>query len=60
MSEKPAFPIAGIGASAGGVQALEGFFLGLPPQPGIGLVIVTHLSPARESRHLKSLALQLR
>lgn len=50
MSDNAAFPIAGIGASAGGVQALEGFFLGLPPQPGIGLVIVTHLSPTRESR----------
>ena len=50
MSDNAAFPIAGIGASAGGVQALEGFFRGLPPQPGIGLVVVTHLSPTRESR----------
>lgn len=46
----PAFPIVGIGASAGGVQALEGFFSGLPAQPGIACVIVTHLSPERESR----------
>jgi two-component system CheB/CheR fusion protein len=44
-----AFPIVGIGASAGGIEALEGFFRGLPPALGAGLVIVTHLSPQRES-----------
>ena len=43
------FPIVGIGASAGGVEALEGFFRGLPPDPGLAIVIVTHLSPERES-----------
>lgn len=42
-------PIVGIGASAGGVEALEGFFRGLPANPGLGFVIVTHLSPDRES-----------
>lgn len=42
-------PIVGIGASAGGVEALEGFFRGLPPDPGLGIVIVTHLNPERES-----------
>jgi two-component system CheB/CheR fusion protein len=45
-----AFPIVGIGASAGGVEALEGFFRGLPENPGVALVIVTHLSPSRESQ----------
>jgi two-component system CheB/CheR fusion protein len=44
-----AFPIVGIGASAGGVEALEGFFKDMPPQPGCGFVIVTHLSPERRS-----------
>ncbi len=43
-------PIVGIGASAGGIEALEGFFRGLPDRPGFGIVIVTHLSPDRESR----------
>ncbi|HEX3881084.1 MAG TPA: CheR family methyltransferase [Stellaceae bacterium] len=43
------FPIVGVGASAGGVEALEGFFRGLPAEPGIALVLVTHLSPNRES-----------
>jgi two-component system CheB/CheR fusion protein len=44
-----AFPIVGIGASAGGIEALEGFFRGIPDHPGLGFVIVTHLSPERES-----------
>ena len=43
------FPIVGVGASAGGVEALEGFFQGVPPQPGAAFIIVTHLSPDRES-----------
>ncbi|RYG35096.1 MAG: hypothetical protein EON93_07080, partial [Burkholderiales bacterium] len=41
--------IVGIGASAGGVEALGGFFSGLTDAPGLGFVIVTHLSPDRES-----------
>jgi two-component system, chemotaxis family, CheB/CheR fusion protein len=47
--DHPAFPIVGIGASAGGIEALEGFFRGLPADPGFAIVIVTHLSPERES-----------
>ena len=43
------FPIVGVGASAGGVEALEGFFRGMPEDPGLALVIITHLSPDRES-----------
>ncbi len=43
------FPIVGIGASAGGIEALEGFFRGLPDEPGLGFVVVTHLARARDS-----------
>ncbi|WP_342065681.1 CheR family methyltransferase [Achromobacter kerstersii] len=43
------FPIVGIGASAGGIEALEGFFRGVPPEPGLAFVVLTHLSPTRES-----------
>ena len=56
MNDNALFPIVGIGASAGGVEALQGFFRGLPPEPGIALVIVTHLSPAHESRLAEVLA----
>ena len=39
------FPIVGIGASAGGLEALEAFFRNMPPQPGIAFVVVQHLDP---------------
>src|SRR6201997_730590 len=44
------FPIVGVGASAGGIQALEGFFRGVKADCGMAFVIVTHLSPDRESQ----------
>ena len=37
--------IAGIGASAGGLEALERFFDSLPDTPGMAFVVVQHLSP---------------
>jgi two-component system CheB/CheR fusion protein len=43
------FPIVGIGASAGGIPAMEGFFKGLPDNCGMAFAVVTHLSPERES-----------
>jgi two-component system CheB/CheR fusion protein len=39
------FPVVGIGASAGGLEALE-FFLGhVPPACGLAFVVVQHLDP---------------
>ena len=43
------FPIVGIGASAGGIPAMEDLFKGMAESPGVAFVIVTHLSPERES-----------
>jgi two-component system CheB/CheR fusion protein len=43
------FPIVGIGASAGGLQALELFFRNLPADTGLGFIVVTHLPRDRES-----------
>jgi two-component system CheB/CheR fusion protein len=43
------FPIVGIGASAGGIEAFEQFFRAVPAECGLGFVIVTHLAPGRES-----------
>ncbi|HKF11078.1 MAG TPA: CheR family methyltransferase [Xanthobacteraceae bacterium] len=43
------FPIVGVGASAGGVEALEYLFKAMPPEPGMAFVVVTHLAPKRES-----------
>jgi two-component system CheB/CheR fusion protein len=50
-SEKSAFPIVGIGASAGGLGAFEAFFSGMPAdrQPGMAFVLVQHLAPDHTS-----------
>src|SRR6266446_10445008 len=45
----PNLPIVGIGASAGGVEALERFFKSMPADNGMAFVVVTHLPPNRES-----------
>ena len=39
------FPIVGIGASAGGLEALEQFLRHVPPQSGMAFVVVQHLDP---------------
>lgn len=43
------FPIVGIGASAGGLEALREFLKNLPADTGMGFVIVTHQHPGHES-----------
>ena len=45
----PGFPIVGIGASAGGLEALETFFKAMPHDAGIAFVIVVHLDPTHVS-----------
>ena len=46
-----AFPIVGIGASAGGLAAFEAFFSGMPAdiEPGMAFVLVQHLAPDHKS-----------
>ena len=39
----------GIGASAGGLEALESFFTHMPPDSGMAFIIVQHLSPDYKS-----------
>ncbi|MDA3887755.1 MAG: PAS domain-containing protein [Allgaiera sp.] len=43
-------PIVGIGASAGGIEALIKFFDAMPADAGMAFVIVLHLDPTRESQ----------
>jgi two-component system CheB/CheR fusion protein len=45
----PTPPIVGIGASAGGVEALEQFFKAVPAGNRLAFVVVTHLSPDHKS-----------
>ncbi len=40
-------PVVGVGASAGGLEALERFFGGIPRGTGIAFVVVQHLDPTR-------------
>lgn len=46
---KVIFPIVGIGASAGGLEAFEKFFTNLPPDTGMAFVLVQHLDPTHKS-----------
>jgi two-component system, chemotaxis family, CheB/CheR fusion protein len=43
--ESPPFPIVAIGASAGGLEALEQFFSHLPAGSGLAFVVIQHLDP---------------
>ena len=45
-----AFPIVGIGASAGGLEAFMQMLRALPVDTGMAFVLVQHLSPTRESQ----------
>lgn len=44
------FLIAGIGASAGGIQAFQQFFQHIPAKTGIAYVVILHLSPDHDSK----------
>jgi two-component system CheB/CheR fusion protein len=39
------FPVVGIGASAGGLDAVKAFLHALPPKSGMAYVFIQHLSP---------------
>ena len=43
--DKNQFPIVGIGASAGGLEALEEFFENMPVNNGMAFVVIQHLDP---------------
>ena len=43
------FPVVGLGASAGGLEAFEQFFTHMPGDSGLAFVLVSHLNPDHES-----------
>ena len=43
------FPIVGLGASAGGLEAFEQFFHHVPPDNGMAFVLISHLDPSHAS-----------
>ncbi len=48
-SKSGQFPVVGVGASAGGLEAFTQLFKNLPANPGIAFVLIQHLAPAHES-----------
>ena len=45
----PRLTVAGIGASAGGIKALQEFFAALPKKLGAAVVVIVHLDPDHQS-----------
>ena len=54
----PAFPIVGIGASAGGLDALKRLLGAMPADSGMAFVLIPHLDPTHESLMAELLAKQ--
>lgn len=52
-AERPrtGFPVVGIGASAGGLEAFTALFRAMAPTLGLAYVLVPHLDPMRESAY---------
>ncbi len=44
-----AFPVVGLGASAGGLDAFQKFFEAMPPKSGMAFVLIQHLDPTHDS-----------
>ena len=49
QSTLPRYPIVGIGASAGGLEALTQLLEPIPADTGVAIIIVQHLAPEQES-----------
>lgn len=49
VAPEPRYPIVGLGASAGGLEAFEQFFRAMPADSGLGFVLVPHLDPSHAS-----------
>ena len=52
------FPVVGIGASAGGLDAFKRFFNAMPVESGMAFVLVPHLDPNHSSLMVELLARQ--
>lgn len=47
-SKSISFPVVGIGASAGGLEALKIFFNNVPENSGLAYIVIQHLDPNQE------------
>src|SRR5688572_8956364 len=48
-ADGPPFPVVGVGASAGGLEALTELLEHLPANPGLAFLLVPHLDPHHKS-----------
>jgi two-component system CheB/CheR fusion protein len=55
-SRRAAFPIVGVGASAGGLEAFRKLLIALPADSGMAFVLIQHLDPKHESMMVSLLA----
>src|SRR6266852_4062495 len=53
---RPGPPVAGIGASAGGLDAFKKLFAAMPADSGVAFVLIPHLDPKHESLMVELLA----
>jgi two-component system, chemotaxis family, CheB/CheR fusion protein len=58
--ERIAFPVVGIGASAGGLEALSELLTALAPETGMAWIVVQHLDPTHDSMLTELLASKTR
>jgi len=49
ITVKDKFPIVGMGASAGGLEAFELFFKSMPSNSGMAFILISHLDPTHVS-----------
>ncbi|MBF0270349.1 MAG: response regulator [Alphaproteobacteria bacterium] len=49
LDEPSGFPVVGIGASAGGLEACKKLVAGLPANSGMAFILIQHLEPTHES-----------
>src|SRR6266849_1067808 len=49
QTSRPSFPVVGIGASAGGLEAFTQLLKALPADTGMAFILIQHLDPAHSS-----------
>ena len=49
LAHEDPFTVVGIGASAGGLEAIQDYFSQMPSESGLAFVVVQHLSPDHKS-----------
>ncbi len=54
----PPFPVVGIGASAGGLEALKALLSAVPADTGMAFIVIQHLDPEQKSHMAELLAKQ--